>query len=127
MQTQRFISTVDHVVEHPEVWTQRLSKSKWGDRIPHMESSSQDYDTWVLDGRRISLSDIAQVGALMTDRTDVPKRWEDVPRKAYVPVERLTTMDIDGVACSVLYPTFAGFSGETFGALTDPYLELAIE
>ena len=32
MQTQRFISTVDHVVEHPEVWTQRLSKSKWGDR-----------------------------------------------------------------------------------------------
>ena len=34
-------------------------------------------------------------------------------------------MDIDGVAYSVLYPSFAGFSGETFGALKDPDLELA--
>ena len=34
-------------------------------------------------------------------------------------------MDIDGVAYSVLYPSFAGLSGETFGALRDPDLELA--
>ena len=125
MHNQRFISTVDHVVEHPEVWTQRLSKSKWGDRMPHMESSSQDCDTWVVDGRRMSLSDIAQVGALMTDRTVVPQRWEDVPRTAHVPAERLRAMDVDGVAYSVLYPSFAGFSGETFGALRDPDLALA--
>ncbi len=125
MHTQRFISTVDHVVEHPEVWTQRLSKSKWGDRIPHIEHSSDDCDYWVVDGRSMALSDIAQVGALMTDRTNVPKRWLDVPRKAYMPAERLAAMDTDGVAYSVLYPTFAGFSGETFGALTDPDLERA--
>jgi predicted TIM-barrel fold metal-dependent hydrolase len=125
MQTQRLISAVDHVVEHPDVWTQRLAKSKWGDRIPHMERSAHDGDTWVVDGRRLSLSDIANVGALMTDRTAAPKRWEDVPQTAYVPAERLRTMDTDGVACSVLYPTFAGFSGETFGALRDPDLELA--
>ena len=112
-------------MEHPEVWTQRLAKSKWGDRIPHMERSSQDCDSWVVDGRETPLSDVAQVGALMTDRTDLPKRWEDVPLKAYVPTERLTTMDIDGVAYSVLYPSFAGLSGETFGALRDPDLELA--
>src|SRR4249919_3768828 len=125
MQTERFISAVDHVVEHPEVWTERLSKSKWGDRIPHMKSSSQDCDTWVVDGRSMSLSDVAQVGALMTDRTDVPKLWEEVPRTAHVPAERLRAMDADGVAYSVLYPSFAGFSGETFGALRDPDLELA--
>ena len=125
MQAQRFISAVDHVVEHPEVWTQRLAKSKWGGRIPHMERSSQDCDTWVVDGRRMLLSDIANVGALMNDRAAVPKRWEDVPQTGYVPAERLRTMDTDGVAGSVLYPTFAGFSGETFGVLTDPDLELA--
>ena len=32
------VSVDDHVQEHPEVWTQRLSRSKWGDRIPHIES-----------------------------------------------------------------------------------------
>jgi predicted TIM-barrel fold metal-dependent hydrolase len=125
MHTQRFISTVDHVVEHPEVWTERLSKSQWGNRMPHMERSSQDGDSWIVDGRSVSLSNVAQVGALMTQRTDVPKRWEEVPPTAYVPAERLKAMDADGVACSVLYPTFAGFSGETFGILTDSDLELA--
>jgi uncharacterized protein len=125
MQTQRFISAVDHVVEHPGVWTQRLAKSKWGDRIPHIEGSVHEADIWVVDGRRLSLSAIANVGALMTARTAVPKRWEDVPQAAYVPADRLRTMDIDGVAWAVLYPTIAGFSGETFGALRDPDLELA--
>jgi predicted TIM-barrel fold metal-dependent hydrolase len=125
MQTQRFISAVDHVVEHPDVWTQRLAKSKWGDRIPHIEGSVHEADIWVVDGRSMSLSAIANVGALMTARTAVPKRWEDVPQATYVPAERLRTMDTDGVAWAVLYPTIAGFSGETFGALRDPDLELA--
>jgi uncharacterized protein len=125
MQIQRFISTVDHVVEHPEVWTQRLSKSRWGDRIPHIEHSSRNCDYWVVDGRRSPLSECAQVGAVMSDRADAPKRWEDVPQSTYLPAERLRAMDTDGVACSVLYPTLAGFSGEAFGALADPELALA--
>jgi predicted TIM-barrel fold metal-dependent hydrolase len=125
MQNQRFISTVDHVVEHPEVWTQRLSKSKWGDRIPRIKHSSDEGDAWVVDGRSAPLSECAQVGAVMSDRADAPKRWEDVPQSAYLPAERLRAMDTDGVACSVLYPTLAGFSGEKFGALADPELALA--
>ena len=32
-----FISADDHVQEHPDVWTERMSKAKWGDRIPHIE------------------------------------------------------------------------------------------
>jgi predicted TIM-barrel fold metal-dependent hydrolase len=123
-QAQRLISTVDHVVEHPEVWTKRLSKSRWGDRIPHVEYSSQEGDAWFVDGRRLPLSECAQVGAVMNDRADAPKRWGDVPPSAYLPAERLRAMDTDGVAYSVLYPSFAGFSGETFGALTDSDLEL---
>lgn len=124
-QAQRLISTVDHVVESPEVWTARLSKSRWGDRIPHIEYSSQEGDAWIVDGRRSPLSECAQVGAVTTDRADAPKRWEDVPPSAYLPAERLKAMDIDGVACSVLYPTLAGCSGEKFGALADPELALA--
>ena len=31
-----FISADDHVQEHPEVWTKRMSKAKWGERIPHV-------------------------------------------------------------------------------------------
>ena len=33
------ISVDDHVQEPPDLWTSRLSKSRWGDRIPHLERS----------------------------------------------------------------------------------------
>src|SRR5262249_43102210 len=91
----------------------------------HIELSSHDRDRWVVDGRGTGLSEFLDVGALMTDRTGVPRHWEEVPRKAYIPAERLTAMDTDGVAYSVLYPSLAGFSGEAFGALADLDLERA--
>jgi predicted TIM-barrel fold metal-dependent hydrolase len=61
----------------------------------------------------------------MADRAREPQRWEEVPKVAYVPAERLTAMDVDGVDYTVLYPIVAGLAGETFGKLTDPDLELA--
>ena len=119
----RFISADDHVQEHPEVWTQRLSRAKWGDRIPHLKALENGTQAWVVDGQRISLSGVAVAGALMPDRTQEPSRWDDVPKMAYDPNERLRAMDADRVDYSVLYPTVAGVAGETFGKLTDPEFE----
>lgn len=119
------ISTVDHIVEHPTVWTQRLSCSKWSDRVPHLEHQGDRTDAWIIDGRKVLLSEGSQVGALMDDRVDSPKRWKDMPKAAYAPAERLKAMDKDGVDYSVLYPSFAGFSGENLGAISDPELALA--
>ena len=120
-----FISVDDHAQEHPEVWTQRLSKAQWSDRIPHIERQADGSEHWVVDGQKLPLPGVALAGAAMADRAHEPQRWEEVPRVAYVPAERLTAMDVDGVDYSVLYPTVAGLAGETFGRLTDPELELA--
>src|SRR5688500_14482220 len=121
----KLISAVDHVVEHPEVWTQRLSKSKWGERIPHIDRCADGTDAWVVDGQSISLPDIAHVGALMPDRAKPPARWDEIDPSAYTPATRLEAMDRDGVEYTVLYPSVAGFSGEIFGAINDPELALA--
>ncbi len=64
-------------------------------------------------------------GAVLPDRAEEPQRWEDVPKVAYDPQERLNAIDMDGVDYSVLYPSVAGAAGETFGRLTDPEFELA--
>ncbi len=120
-----FVSVDDHVQEHPEVWTQRLSKSKWGDRIPHIERQADGTEHWVVDGQKLPLPGVGLAGAGMPDRAQEPQRWEDVPKTAYVPSERLKAMDVDGVDYSVLYPAIAGPAGETFGRLTDPELEFA--
>jgi predicted TIM-barrel fold metal-dependent hydrolase len=123
--TNRIISAVDRVIEPPDVWTRRLSKSKFGDRVPHVERRADGRDAWIVDTQVFPLSDIAQVGALMSDRVNVPTRWEAVPKAAYEAAARIKSMDDDGVDCAVLYPSLAGYSGERFGAITDPDLALA--
>ena len=119
------ISVDDHVQEHPEVWTSRMSQSRWGDRVPHVETLEDGTERWVVDGKPLELLGLASVGALLPDSVREPQRWEDVPTAAYVPGERLKAMDVDNVDCSVLYPTVAGLAGETFGKIQDPELELA--
>lgn len=119
------ISAVDHVIEPPDLWTQRLSKAKFGERIPHIEQFSDGSDCWVVDYRKHPLSTTLNLGALLNDRAATVARWQDVPKPAYDCAERLRAIDHDGITHSVLYPTLAGFSGERFGAISDPELALA--
>ena len=119
------ISVDDHVHEHTQVWTQRMSRSRWGDKVPHLESQPDGGDCWAVGGQKLPLSSLSDVGATLPDRSTRLEKWEEVPRAAYDPAERLKAMDADGVDYSVLYPTVAGLAGETFGRITDPELELA--
>jgi uncharacterized protein len=119
----RFISADDHVIENPEVWTQRLSRAKWGDRIPHLVRGPDGSDCWIVDGNKFSLLNNGSVGALMADRGAEPRQWQEIPRAAYLPSERLKSLDAAGIDYSVLYPTIAGLAGETFARI-DPELEL---
>ena len=111
------ISVDDHVQEHPEVWTQRMSRTQWGDRIPHIATQPDGTEGWMVDGAKLPMSGVASAGAAMSDRTREPQRWSEVPKVAYDPTARLQAMDVDGVDASVLYPTVAGLAGETFGRL----------
>ncbi|HVA23018.1 MAG TPA: amidohydrolase family protein [Chloroflexota bacterium] len=122
--THGFISVDDHVQEAPDVWTSRLSRARWGDRIPHIEAMSDGIERWMVDGQPLAMEGVVNAGALMADRARPPRRWDEAPRAAYVPKARLAAMDTDGVDYSVLYPTVAGIGGETFGRISDPELEL---
>ncbi len=121
----RFISADDHVQEHPDLWTKRLSKAKWGERVPSLKRMADGSEAWIVDGQPIALRGVAMSGALMADRAVEPTSWEQVPAAAYDAKERLKAMDADGVDYSVLYPSVAGVAGETFGRLSDAALELA--
>jgi uncharacterized protein len=124
-QSYCLISADEHVVEHPEVWTQRMSKSRWGNRIPHTEQDSDGTEHWTVDGKILPLPGVALSGALLPDPCRESQRWNDVPKASYVPDERLQAMDASGVNFAVLYPAVAGVAGETFARLDDPELELA--
>ena len=119
------ISADDHVQEHPQVWTARMSRERWRDRIPHITRMPDGSDCWIVDGQPSSLAGVALAGAAMADRGEEPKRWDDVPRMVFSAAERLKAMDMDGVDCSILYPSVSGLAAETFGKLDDAALELA--
>jgi len=122
--SDKIVSADDHAQEHPEVWTSRMSKARWGERIPHVETQPDGSDRWVVDGEPLTQAGVASAGALMPDRSIEPRRWADVPDEAFRPSARLKAMDTDGVETSVLYPTVAGVGGEVFGRLQDAELEL---
>jgi uncharacterized protein len=119
------ISVDDHVQEPPDLWTARLSQSRWGDRVPHLEPVADGSQRWVVDGRELLGGHVAQAGAFAADRGREPSCWEEVPPAAYVPAQRLQAMDAAGVDYSALFPTVAGFAGEAFARLQDEDLELA--
>ena len=119
------VSVDDHVQEHPDVWTSRMSKAKWGDRIPHLSEQGDGSQVWEINGQKAPMRGAASAGALMPDRNQEPQRWDQVPAAAYQPAARLQAMDADGVDCSVLYPTVPGVAGQHFGAIEDAQLELA--
>ena len=119
------ISADDHVQEHPEVWTSRMSRAKWGDRIPHLAHMDDGSEEWMIEGWRIPFQGVALAAAAMAERGQEPKRWSEVPRAVFSPAERLKTMDIDGIDYSVLYPSVSGFAGQNFGNAVDPDLEIA--
>ena len=119
------ISTDDHVQEPPDLWLTRLSKKRWGDRVPHLERTAEGTERWMVDGQVLLGGHAARAGALMPDRNIEPARWDEVPPAAYQPWERLKVMDAAGIDYSVLFPTVAGMAGEAFGRLQDPELEVA--
>jgi predicted TIM-barrel fold metal-dependent hydrolase len=118
------ISVDDHVQEPPDLWTDRLSKSRWGDRMPHLERAD-GAERWIVDGQVLLDGGPARAAALMADRNHEANCWDEVPAAAYRPSERLKVMDAAGVDYSVLYPTVAGSAGQNFARLKDPALELA--
>ena len=123
--TLKMISVDDHVQEPANLWTDRLSKNRWGERIPHIERQPDGTERWFVDGRMLKLRGVASAGAVMDDRSVEPQRWDEVPPAAYDPAKRLEAMDGDGIDVSVLYPTVAGVAGEVFGRIRDTELELA--
>jgi predicted TIM-barrel fold metal-dependent hydrolase len=123
--TPGLISVDDHVQEPPDLWTARLSPSRWGDRIPKLLPAGDGSEHWMVDGQELVEGRVARAGALMADRNHEPASWAEVPPAAYVPAERLKAMDAAGVDCSVLYPTVAGSAGEAFARLDDEELEHA--
>jgi predicted TIM-barrel fold metal-dependent hydrolase len=118
------ISADSHAAFGRDDFTDRMSARKWGDRIPHVasvEHNGELIDGWTVYGEPPS-GNVCNCPSLMGEPfPNWPKRWDDVPRSAYDPRERLKALDKDRVDGEVLFPNPPG---ATFYGYGDPEFEL---
>lgn len=100
------VSCDSHAQLDRDAFTSRMSKAEWGDDIPQVvevEDNGEKVERWRVAGH-VQGGGVANCPAVMPKRGYYPRRWEEVPRKAYDPVERLQALDEDGVDAEVLFP-----------------------
>jgi len=119
------ISSDSHGQLGKDAYTSRISRAKWGDRIPHVvEVRDKKFDSpverWVVNGE-IQGGNVCNCPTAMENRSYYPQRWEEVPLEVYDPASRLNALDRDGVDAEVLFPNGPG--GTFFYG--DPEFELA--
>ena len=106
------ISSDSHGQLGRDAYTSRMSKAKWGDRVPHVievrdEKFDHPVERWVVDGE-VQGGNVCNCPTAMSERGYYPQRWEEVPREVYEPVERLKALDRDRVDAEVLFPNGPG-------------------
>jgi len=120
------ISADSHVVTERNAFLDRMSKGKFGERIPQIkevDNKGVKVERWVVNGRPLRTRGVCNCPAVMGDplRNAYPQRWEEVPAKAYIPNERLKALDADGIDAEVLFPN----DPSSFHQYNDPEFELA--
>ena len=117
MSTKLIISSDSHVVEPPDLWTDRMDP-KYGDRIPHLVTGDP-YDQWYCDGEGVGvLGGISQAGKRYSNPEDITLEgsFAEVPPGGYNPHAHVQDLDVDGVYADVLYPSI----GLNLYAIPDP-------
>ena len=126
----KLVSTDDHLIEPPTLWTDRLPK-KWHAMGPRIVKEPQPdgaapHEVWHYEGNRhpsIGLNAVA--GKLPEQYGFEPVRFDEMLPGCYDPVSRLVDMDIDGVWGAMCFPSFPGVAGRVFTRGNDKELAAA--
>ncbi len=136
----KIISVDDHVIEHAEVWQDRLPARyrEVGPRVVQMRGTmsfvggvfsyepSDDgelCDWWLYEDKRVPQTRLS--AAVGFDRDEVKVTgitYEEMRRGCWDPKARLEDMDVNHVEGSLAFPSFPRFCGQTFMEAKDKEL-----
>lgn len=136
----QLISTDDHLIEHPRLWSDRLPKRflEAGPKIVERamppgggliavteDSTMRLAEVWEYEGRIYPYIGLNAVAGKKPEEYGVdPTRYEDMLPGCYDPKARVLDMDIDGVHAGLSFPSFPRFAGTVFLEAEDKELAL---
>jgi predicted TIM-barrel fold metal-dependent hydrolase len=137
------ISTDDHLIEHPKLWSDRLPSKflEAGPKIIEKEmpltihpgdgdQSLEKHGTrlaqvWEYEGRIYPYIGLNAVAGKKPEEYGVePTRYSDMLPGCYDPHARVLDMEIDGVQAGLSFPSFPRFAGTVFLEAQDKELAL---
>ena len=121
----KLISVDDHLIEHPNVWQDRLPE-KFKEAGPRVQETDELHQVWMYEGTvipQIGLNAVA--GKNPKDYGLDPVRYSDMIPGCYDPRARVRDMDLDGVQAALCFPSFPRFAGTVFLDGKDKELALA--
>ena len=107
MSSYTVISADSHMIEPPNLWTERLDK-KYRDQAPHVEENEKG-SFFVAPGikpSRVSLGFAAGRSGKELEEYFKKGSFAAARPSGWDPVERIKDQDVDGVGAEVLYTTF---------------------
>jgi predicted TIM-barrel fold metal-dependent hydrolase len=104
------VSIDDHVVEPPNMFDGRLP-AKLVDQAPRVVTDDQGVDRWMYRGRQTGVVGLNAVVSWPAEEWGMdPAGYAEMRPAVYDIGDRVRDMDRNGIAASMCFPTFAGFS-----------------
>ena len=121
----QLISVDDHVIEHPDVWLDRLP-SRYRTVAPQIKRNEVGHKIWHYEGKTcVNVALNAVAGKSREEYGLEPVVLDDIIPGCYDPLERIKDMDLDGIQAGLNFPSFPGFARGRFGEIEDSGLALA--
>jgi predicted TIM-barrel fold metal-dependent hydrolase len=115
----QIVSVDDHVIEHPNVWLDRLP-AKYRDAGPQIVRQPDGNDAWVYEGAvagNFALNAVA--GKDPREYGLDPRRYDDMLPGCHDINDRIRDMDLEGVHAQLCFPNMGGFAGSAFAKSKD--------
>lgn len=113
------VSIDDHVVEPPDMFDGRVAR-KYADQAPHIVSDDNGLDNWVYRGRKTGFVGLNAVVSWPAEEWGLdPAGYAEMRPAVYDVHARVRDMDRNGIAASMCFPTFTGFSARHLNQLKD--------
>jgi predicted TIM-barrel fold metal-dependent hydrolase len=110
-----------HISEPVDLWTARMSESKWGDMIPRVRfDPAIQEDRWYVAGEPFFPVGAAAVAGWGEPAPSHPPTMDQADPACYVAADRLKRMDEFGIHAQVIYPNLTLFATKLLLATDEP-------